>query len=87
MGTAAGCCSTSFDDGGVILRKGGRAWQLILFGLAAAPLGLWLINGLGPSFGLAPKSDPARGRVDPRAAVGVALALVALVIAEIALGN
>ena len=66
------------DDGGTILRHGGARWQLLTFGVPAVAAGLWVWNGLGPSFGF----GSASGKVDRRAAIGVATALVALVIAE-----
>jgi hypothetical protein len=68
------------DDAGLILRHGGQPWQLWLFGLAAMAAGLVLWNGLGPKFGL----GSARGRVDVKAAVGMAMGLVVLSGVEIA---
>jgi hypothetical protein len=64
------------DDAGVILQSGGHRWQLVAFGLPTIAAGLYLWNGLGPYFGL----GAARGRVDHRAAVGVAVALVCVIL-------
>jgi hypothetical protein len=71
------------DDGGVILQQGGSRWQLCAFGVVAVAAGLYLWNGLGPYFGL----GPSRGRVDRRAAVGVAVALLVVVCLEALLAN
>jgi hypothetical protein len=52
----------SFDrigDCGQMLRHGSRPWQLWLFGLTTAPLGLWLWHRQGARFGL----GSAKGRV------------------------
>jgi len=76
---AGALLSGSADDGSVILSHGGARWQLIAFGLPAVAAGLYLWNGLGPHFGL----GPAKGRVDRQAAVGVTMAMVLLVIAEL----
>ena len=64
------------DDAGVILQSGGARWQLVAFGLPTIAAGLYLWNGLGPSFGL----GDARGRVDRKAAVGVAIALACVIL-------
>ncbi len=45
-------------DAGALLTHGAFAWQIILFGLIAAPLGFWCWHGLGFHFGL----GAARGR-------------------------
>jgi hypothetical protein len=66
-------------DAGDLLRQGASPWQLILFGLPAFALGLWLWNGLGPHFGL----GPFKRRIDRRAAVVVAFALGSLVLVEL----
>lgn len=71
------------DDAGVLLAHGAARWQLLAFGLPALVAGLWLLNGLGPHFGL----GPARGRVDRRAALAVAAALAALIVLELAGGG
>ena len=57
----------SFDrigDAGEMLKNGSPLWLLWLFGAIALPLGLFLWNGLGPSFGL----GRAAGKVDHRVA-------------------
>ena len=61
-------------DAGDLIRLGSPLGFLWLFGLVTVPLGLYLWNGLGPSFGLA----QAAGKVDRRAACfsGVLLLLV-----------
>ena len=64
------------DDAGVILQSGGARWQLAAFGLAAIAAGLYLWHGLGPYFGL----GEARGKVDRRAAIGVAIGLACIII-------
>jgi hypothetical protein len=50
-------------DAGDLLQHGSPVWTLWLFGLATAPAGLALWNGLGPKFGL---GRPGRGRASPR---------------------
>lgn len=76
----------SFDgagDAGDLIRHGSPRWPLIAFGLACAPAGLWLWDGLGPRYGL---GGPA-GAVDPRAirwSLGLAIAIAA---AEILFGS
>jgi hypothetical protein len=69
----------SFDrvgDCGVMLRHGSEPWQLWLFGLATAPLGLWLWHRQGPHFGL----KPAKGRVSPGLAYGTLAVCMALLV-------
>lgn len=66
-----------------LLREGVAAWQLIVFGLLAVTVGLWLWHGLGKSFGGSAIS--ARGRwVSPMIAIAV---LLVLVIIELAVGQ
>jgi hypothetical protein len=48
-------------DAGDIIRHGSPIWTLWLFGLATAPAGLWLWNGLGPKFGLGPDAEGISG--------------------------
>jgi hypothetical protein len=67
------------DDAGVLLAHGAAPWQLVAFGLPAVVAGLWLLDGLGPHFGL----GPAGGRVDRRAALAAAAALVVLIVVEL----
>jgi hypothetical protein len=68
-------------DAGTLLREGASSWQVLLFGLVAAPLGFWGWHGLGPHFGL----GPARGKVDHRAAIISATLLVVAIAAEVLL--
>ena len=67
------------DDAGVLLAHGAARWQLVAFGVPAVVAGLWLLDGLGPHFGL----GPARGRVDRRAALAAAAALAVLIVVEL----
>lgn len=78
---AVGSLLADGDDAGVVLRHGGCRWQLIAFGVPAVAAGLYLWNGLGPKFGL----GPAQGKVDRRAALAAGLALLLVVLAELAL--
>jgi hypothetical protein len=68
-------------DGRDLIAHGARRWMLLVFGLFAVDFGLDLWNGLGPYFG----RGEAKGRVDRRAAIGVALALVVVVVIELLL--
>jgi hypothetical protein len=70
------------DDASVILQSGGSRWILLAFGIPAVAAGLYLWHGLGPHFGL----GLANGRVDRRAAVGTAVALLVVACAEVAAG-
>ncbi len=70
-------------DGRDLIAHGTPPWVLIVFGVTALTGGLWLWNGLGPHFGL----GEARGRVDRRAACGVAAALAAVIVLEVALSG
>jgi hypothetical protein len=70
----------SFDgigDCGTMLQNGSQPWQLWLFGLATAPVGLWLWHGQGPHFGLGASPGKVNGRV-AWATFGACAALVAL---------
>ena len=60
------------------MREGCPRWILVLFGMIAFPLGLFLWNGLGPHFGL----GKAGGTVDRRVAVVVFGATVTAIILE-----
>ena len=40
--------------------------MMVIFGIGAAPAGLWLGNGLGPKFG----TNQSKGKVDRTAAFG-----------------
>jgi hypothetical protein len=69
----------SFDavgDCGTLLRNGATPWQLWLFGLATAPVGLALWHGQGPHFGL----GHAQGKVDRRIAYASLVVCVGLLI-------
>jgi hypothetical protein len=71
---------SSAGDAGDILRHGSPMWCLWLCGLVTFPLGLYLWNGLGPSFGL----GSAAGKVDSRAAyVSIALLLLTLLMESV----
>jgi hypothetical protein len=70
----------SFDgvgDCGEMLRHGSARWQLWLFGVLTAPMGLWLWHGQGPHFGL----GPARGEVNRGVAYSSLVVCVGLVVA------
>jgi Peptidase M50B-like len=90
----AGCCLVAngaylgvgsfggVGDAGDLIRLGVPAWALWLFGAVTVPLGFYLWNGLGPSFGF----GSARGKVD-RGAVFVSCGLLVLVVVlEVMLG-
>lgn len=62
--------STGGADTAIMMVLGTPRWVMVLFGLATAPLGLYLWHRQGPHFGL----GEANGRVDRRAAL-VSLAL------------
>lgn len=67
----------SFDrvgDCGDLLRHGAAMWQLWLFGLATAPLGLRLWHGLGPKFGLGPQPN----EISPAVMYGTLAASIAM---------
>jgi hypothetical protein len=67
-------------DAGDLLRHGAAAWHLWVFGAATVPLGLWLWNGIGPTFGF----GLARGHVSRHATwicAALALSIAALEIA------
>jgi hypothetical protein len=68
-------------DAGEMLRCRSPAWSLWGFGIVAAPLGLYLWNGLGPHFGLA----TAAGKVDRRATIVSCGLLLTMVVLEASL--
>jgi hypothetical protein len=70
-------------DAGDMVRHGSPRWTLILFGLATAPLGLYLWNGLGPHFGL----GEAKGKVSRPAAVTSLVLFTSLAGIEIIIGS
>ncbi len=65
-------------DAADLMRSGAPRWTLLLFGLVTIAAGLALWHRQGPDFGL----GHARGRVNPRIAVTVALIAVLLVVFE-----
>jgi hypothetical protein len=69
-------------DAGDLLRHGAATWQLWAFGLAAAPLGLYLWHNQGSHFGL----GKAKGKVQPVAAYVVLAILLTLVAVELLFG-
>jgi len=75
-----GDCFAGGGDARDLIRYGTPPWALVLFGLPAVALGLYLWNGLGPHFGL----GEGQGRVDRRAAVGTTVALACLIVLEVA---
>jgi hypothetical protein len=70
-------------DAGDMLVHGSAHWQLALFGVLMAPLGLYLWNGLGPKFGL----GEAKGTVSRTAAVTSLALFTALAGIEIVIGS
>jgi len=80
---AVGALWPNGDDAGAILKHGGDPWQPIAFGIVAVVAGFCLWHGLGPNFGL----GSTQGKVDRRAAVGMAVALVLLMLLELVLGG
>jgi hypothetical protein len=70
-------------DSAELLSYGAQRWQLLLFGVIAVTSGLYLWNGLGPSFGL----GEAKGKVSRAAAITSLILLVAIVGIEMAIGS
>jgi hypothetical protein len=68
------------DDPSEILAHGGARWQLLVFGFPSIAAGLFMWNGLGVHFGL----GTARGEVDRRVAVGMAVAAAIVAVTELA---
>lgn len=66
-------------DAGDMLHKGSSLWQLLLFGVIAFPLGLYLWNGLGQHFGM----GEAKGMVSSRAVEVSLFIFLLLVFTEI----
>jgi hypothetical protein len=62
-------------DGGTLIHNGASQWELILFGIIAAPLGFWLWHGLGRYFGL----GAARRQVSHQA-VAISLSLLVITV-------
>lgn len=74
---------TKIADAAQLLMYGSPRWLLILFGVISVAFGLFLWNGLGPSFGL----GPSRGMVSRTAVIASAFLLTALVGIEIGIGS
>jgi hypothetical protein len=70
-------------DAGDLIAYDAHRWQLILFGLATVPLGLFLWNGQGTHFGL----GEARGHVSRSATIVSLCLFVAIVAMELAVGS
>jgi hypothetical protein len=64
-------------DAADMLLHGSSVWQLLLFGAATIPLGFWLLNGLGPQFGLASANGVVRRDV-AYSTLAVFLTLIAI---------
>ncbi|MBN2022863.1 MAG: hypothetical protein JW809_08705 [Pirellulales bacterium] len=71
--------SGQWHDAAVLSQHGESRWTIVLFALVTLPAGLYLLNGLGPSFGL----GAAQGSVDRRVAVAMAATLGIVVVAEL----
>ena len=69
-------------DCGEMLRHGSAIWHLWLFGLIAAPIGIWLWHGQGVEFGLGKSAKT----VNPIIAYIIAAISIATLVAEILLG-
>jgi Peptidase M50B-like len=68
-------------DCGDMLRHGSEQWHLWLFGVLAAPLGLWLWHGIGPHFGLGHHKRPVSSSIAFTAfAACLALAVLGLLL-------
>ena len=70
-------------DAGDMLRHGSPLWLLWVFGVATAPWGLVLWNGLGPKFGFA--KEPIR--IPPSLIFGCLAALAVTIAAEFCLSD
>ncbi|MEE8451215.1 MAG: hypothetical protein V3R99_04840 [Thermoguttaceae bacterium] len=80
---AAGSFFPGADDAGVAMHHGAARWHLLALGVPATGAGLYLLNGLGPHFGL----GTANGEVDRKAAVGATVAMAIVVVVEMALSR
>lgn len=67
--------STGGADTAIMLDHGSPRWMMVVFGLATAPLGLYLWHRQGPHFGL----GEALGHVDRRAAIVSVVLCIALI--------
>jgi hypothetical protein len=72
--------STGGADTAIMMEHGTPRWVMVLFGLATAPLGLYLWHRQGPHFGL----GKARGHVERRAAVVSLCLCIGLIVVELA---
>jgi len=70
---------TDGADPWVMTENGSPVWVLVVFGLLAAPLGLYLWHRQGPHFGL----GEAKGNVSMRAAITSAALFLTLVAGEL----
>jgi hypothetical protein len=70
---------TDGADTWVMTENGSPVWVLVVFGLLAAPLGLYLWHRQGPHFGL----GEAKGNVSMRAAITSAALFLTLVAGEL----
>jgi hypothetical protein len=70
-------------DCGEMLRSGAQPWQLWLFGLATAPVGLWLWHRQGEHFGLGAR----QGKVDERVAYAMLGIAVAVLVVTVIVGG
>lgn len=66
-------------DAGTLIRHGASAWQIVVFGLVAAPIGFLSWHGLGRHFGL----GTSRGRVSHSAAIASASLLIITIAVEL----
>lgn len=69
-------------DCGEMLRHGSQLWQLWLFGLVTAPVGMWLWHGEGTHFGL----GTASGHVDRVVAYSTLSVFLAMVVVALSWG-
>ena len=63
-------------DAGDLLRGGAARWELWLFGVPLSLVGLWLWHRLGPGLGF----SSAQPSANPRAVIGLAVALTAAIV-------
>ena len=74
---------TGIADAAELLIHGSQRWQLILFGVISATLGLYLWNGLGPAFGL----GESKGKVSRASAITSSILLALIVGIEMTIGS
>jgi hypothetical protein len=74
---------TAVGDGDTMLRYGSSPWQLALFGVATAPVGLWLWHGQGRYFGLGSE----RREISASAMYVTLASCVALLVAGVWIGG